>query len=112
MSTLTATFLHQDTLRLLVCLYNATFAVDGNIVPDSVLPGFVMCAIKEVMSLTIIVQLILFYWSRLSISLDLPLLSDRNSSRRILIEPGVQLYEGGNVMICLLFNGLLLSLSY
>ena len=94
-------------LKPLVCLSNATFAVAGDIVIGSVLPESVTYAIEEVMSLTT-VQLTFFSWNRLPISLDLPLCLDRDLPSGVLIEPGVRLYEGGNVTVCLLTNGVFL----
>ena len=96
-----------DTLRLLVCPPNATYVADGDIVTNSVPLEFVMYAIKEVTSLTI-VRLIFFPLSRLPISLGIPLTWDRLLPHGVLIEPGVRLYEGGNVTVCLLTHGIFL----
>ena len=59
------------------------------------------------MSLTI-VCLIFFPLSRLPISLEIPLTRDRRVPHGVLIEPGVRLYEGGNVTVFLLTNGIFL----
>ena len=103
----TVTSTPQDTLRLLVCPPNATYAADGDIATDSVPLEFVMYAIEEATSL-MIVHLMFFPLSRLPISLGIPLIQDRCLPHGILIEPGVQLYEGGNVTICLLTHGIFL----
>ena len=103
----TVIFPCQDTLKLLVCLPNAIFAVIGEIANDSVQPGFVTCANKKVTLLTT-VQLTFFSWSRLPISLGLPLPLDRDLPSGVLIKPRVWLYEGGNVTICLLASGVFL----
>ena len=58
--------------------------------------------------LLMIVQLMFFSLSRLPISLGVPLTPDRNLPHGVLIKPGVQLYEGGNVTICLLASGIFL----
>ena len=100
-----------DTLRPLVCLSNVTFAVAGNIVTDSALQGSVTFVIKEVTSL-MIVPPIFFSRSRLPISLGLPPRSNWNIPYGVLIEPGVRLYEGGNVMVCLLADGVFLFSFY
>ena len=67
-----------DILKPLVCLPNATFAVDGDIATDFALPGLVTYAIEEVMSL-MIVQLTFFPLSRLPIILGVPLTLDESS---------------------------------
>ena len=103
----TATSLPPDTLRLLVCPPNATYVADGDIATNSVPLEFVTYAIEEVTSLTI-VCLIFFPLSRLPISLGIPLTRDRLLPHGGLIEPGVQLYEGGNVTVCLLTHGIFL----
>ena len=59
------------------------------------------------MSLTI-VHLMFFPLSRLPISLGVPLTPHRSLPRGVLIEPGVRLYKGGNVTICLLTSGIFL----
>ena len=63
------------------------------------------------MSLTI-VHLMFFPLSKLPISLGIPLTQDRRLPHGILIEPGVRLYEGGNVTICLLSHGIFLLSSF
>ena len=83
------------------------FAVDGDIVTDSVLPGLVTYAIEEATSLMIF-HLMFFPLSRLPISLGVPLTPDRSLPHGVLIEPGVQLYKGGNVTIGLLTSGIFL----
>ena len=103
----TATSPLQDTLRLLVCPPNATYIANGDIPINSVPLEFVMYAIEEAMSLTI-VCLIFFPLSRLPISLEIPLTRDRRVPHEVLIEPGVRLYEGGNVTVFLLTNGIFL----
>ena len=50
--------------------------------------------------------------SRLPISLGLPPRSNWNIPYGVLIEPGVRLYEGGNVMVCLLANSVFLFSFY
>ena len=55
-----------------------------------------------------IVRLMFFPLSRLPISLGIPLIQDRHPPHGVLIEPGVRLYEGGNVTICLLTHGIFL----
>ena len=107
-----ATSLLPDTLRLLVCLPNATFVVDGDIAIDSVPLECVTYAIKEATSL-MIARLLFFPLNRLPISLGIPLTRDRCLPHGILIEPGARLYEGGNVTVCLLSHGIfLLSFSH
>ena len=96
-----------DTLRLLVCPPNVTYVADGDIAIDSVPLELVTYVIKEVMSLTI-VCLMFFPLSRLPISLGILLIQDRCLPHGVLIEPGVRLYEGGNVTICLLTHGIFL----
>ena len=97
----------QDTLRLLVCLPNATFVADGDIVLNSVPLECVTYMIEEVTSLTI-ARLLFFPLNRLPISLGIPLTRDRRLPHGVLIEPGVRLYEGGNVTVCLLLHGIFL----
>jgi hypothetical protein len=82
-------------------LSNATFAVDGNMEPDSVQLDYVVCAIQEDTWLTT-VRLCTFQSLRPPISLGLLQTPDRNSPRGILIELGVRLYEGGNVTVHIL----------
>ena len=88
MSVPTVTSPPPDTLRLLVCPPNATYAANGDIVIDSVPLKFVTYAIKEAISLTI-VCLIFFPLNRLPISLGIPLTQDRHLPHGVLIEPGV-----------------------
>ena len=95
------------TLRLLVCPPNATYVADGDIATDSVPLELVTYVIEEATSLTI-VCLMFFPLSRLPISLGIPLIQDRCLPHGVLIEPGVRLYEGGNVTICLLTHGIFL----
>ena len=59
------------------------------------------------MSLTI-ARLLFFPLNRLPISLGIPLTQDRHLPHGVLIEPGVRLYEGGNVTVCLLSHGIFL----
>ena len=66
-----------------------------------------MYVIEEATSLTI-VCLMFFPLSRLPISLGIPLIRDRHLPHGILIEPGVRLYEGGNVTVYLLTHGIFL----
>ena len=96
-----------DTLRLLVCPPNATVVADGDIALDSVPLECVTYAIEEATSLTI-ARLLFFPLNRLPISLGIPLTQDRLLPHGVLIEPGVQLYEGGNVTVCLLSHGIFL----
>ena len=102
-----ASSLPPDTLRLLVCPPSATYAADGNIAIDSAPLEFVMYAIEEA-TLLMIVCLMFFPLSRLPISLGISLIQDRHLPHGILIEPGVRLYEGGNVTVCLLTHGIFL----
>ena len=106
-----ATSLLQDTLRLLVCPHNATFVADGDIALDSVPLECVTYVIEEATSLTI-ARLLFFPLNRLPISLGIPLTRDRYLPHGVLIEPGVRLYEGGNVTVCLLYHGIFLFRSY
>ena len=103
----TATPPPQDTLKPLVYLPSATFATDGDIAPDFAPHESVIYVIEEATSLTI-ARLLFFPLSRLPISLGIPLTRDRHLPHGILIEPGVRLYEGGNVTICLLSHGIFL----
>ena len=96
-----------DTLRLLVCPPNATYAADGDIAIDSVPLELVMYVIEEATSL-MIVRLMFFALSRLPISLGIPLIRNRHLPHGVLIEPGVRLYEGGNVTVFLLTHGVFL----
>ena len=66
-----------------------------------------MYVIEEATSLTI-VRLMFFPLSRQPISLGIPLIRDRCLPHGVLIEPGVRLYEGGNVTVCLLTHGIFL----
>ena len=97
----------QDTLRLLVCPPNATFVADGNIALNSVPLECVTYVIKEA-TLLMIARLMFFPLSRLPISLGIPLTRDRHLPHGVLIEPGVWLYEGGNVTVYLLSHGIFL----
>jgi hypothetical protein len=97
----TATSLLPVILQHHALLSNATFAVDGDMEPDSVQLNYVVCAIQEDTWL-MTVRLHTFQSLRPSISLDLLPTSDRNLPRGILIELGVQLYEGGNVTVHIL----------
>ena len=94
----TAMTLPQDTLKPLVCLPNVTFVADGNIVPDFVPRECVTYVTKEATSLTI-ARLLFFPLNRLPISLGILPTRDRHLPRGVLIEPGVRLYEGGNVTV-------------
>ena len=94
----------QDTLKLLICLPSATFVADGDIALDFVPLECVTYVIEEVMSLTI-ARLLFFPLNRLPISLGILPTRDRHLPRGVLIEPGVRLYEGGNVTVCLLYHG-------
>ena len=103
-SALTATPPPQDTLRPLVYLPSATFAADGDIAPVCVPHECVTYVIEEAMSLTI-ARLLFFPLNRPPISLGTLPTQDRHFPRGVLIEPGVRLYEGGNVTVCLLYHG-------
>ena len=103
----TATPPPQDTLKPLVCLPNATFVAAGDIALDSVPLECVTYAIEEATSLTI-ARLLFFPLNRLPISLGIPLTRDRLLPHGVLIKPGVRLYEGGNVTVCLLSHGIFL----
>ena len=94
----------QDTLKLLVCLPNATFVADGDIALDSVPLECVTYVTEEAMSL-MIARLLFFPLNRLPISLGILPTQDRHLPHGVLIEPGVRLYEGGNVTVCLLYHG-------
>ena len=96
--------LPQDTLKPLVCLPNATFVADGDIAPDFVPQECVTYVTAEATSLTI-ARLLFFPLNRLPISLGTPPTRDRHLPHGVLIEPGVQLYEGGNVTVYLLYHG-------
>jgi hypothetical protein len=69
-------------------LSNATFAVNGDMEPDSVQLDYVVCAIQEDTWLTT-VCLRTFQSLRPPISLGLLQTPDRNSPRGVLIELGV-----------------------
>ena len=97
----------QDTLRPLVLLPNATFVADGDIAPDFVPQECVTYVTAEATSLTI-ARLLFFPLNRPPISLGSPPTRDRNLPRGVLIEPGVRLYEGGNVTVHLLYHGIFL----
>ena len=103
----TATSPPPVTLRLLVCLPNMIYVANGDIATDSVPLELVIYVIEEV-TLFKIVCLMFFPLSRLPISLGIPPTLDRSMPHGVLIEPGVRLYEGGNVKICLLYNGIFL----
>ena len=100
----------QDTLKPLVCLPNATFVADGDIAPDFVPRECVTYVTEEAMSL-MIAQLLFFPLNRLPISLGILPTRDRHLPHGVLIEPGVRLYEGGNVTVCLLYHGIFLFSS-
>jgi hypothetical protein len=85
---LIAMYPHQVILPLLVLLSNATFVVDGDIVPNSVQPDSVVCAIQEDTLLTI-VHSHTFPLNRPLISTGLLPTRDRISPRGVLIELGV-----------------------
>ena len=106
-SVLTATPPPQDTLKPLVCLPNATFAADGDIAPDFVPHKFVTYVTEEATSLTT-ARLLFFPLNRPPISLGNLPTRDRHLPRGVLIEPGVRLYEGGNVTVHLLYHGIFL----
>ena len=103
----TAILLPQDTLRPLVLLPNATFAADGDIAQDFAPHESVTYVTEEATSLTIAL-LLFFPLNRPPISLGSPLTRDRYLPRGVLIEPGVRLYEGGNVTVHLLHRGIFL----
>jgi hypothetical protein len=69
-------------------LSNTTFAVDGDMEPDSAQLDYVVCAIQEDTWLTT-VRLHTFQSLRPPISLGLLQTPDRNSPRGVLIELGV-----------------------
>ena len=103
----TATPPLQDTLKPLVCLPSATFAADGDIAPDFVPHECVTYVTEEATSLTI-ARLLFFPQNRPPISLGSLPTRDRLLPRGVLIEPGVRLYEGGNVTVHLLYQGIFL----
>ena len=106
-SALTATPPPQVTLKPLVYLPNATFAADGDIAPDFVPHECVTYVTEEATSLTI-ARLLFFPLNRPPISLGSLPTRDRLLPRGVLIEPGVRLYEGGNVTVHLLYHGIFL----
>ena len=103
----TATPPPQDTLKPLVCLPSATFAADGDIAPDFAPHECVTYVTEEATSLTI-ARLLFFPQNRPPISLGSLPTRDRLLPRGVLIEPGVRLYEGGNVTVHLLYHGIFL----
>ena len=102
-----ATPLLQDTLKPLVFLPNAIFVADGDIAPDFVPHESVTYVTEEGTSL-MIARLLFFPLNRPPISLGSLPTRDRLLPRGVLIEPGVRLYEGGNVTVHLLYNGIFL----
>ena len=97
----------QDTLKPLVFLPNATFAADGDIAPDFVHHESVTYVTEEATSL-MIARLLFFPLNRPPISLGSLPTRDRLLPHGVLIEPGVRLYEGGNVTVHLLYHGIFL----
>jgi hypothetical protein len=84
----TATSPPPVILQCHALLSNATFAVNGDMEPNSVQLDYVVCAIQEDMWLTT-VRLHTFQSLRPPISLGLLQTPDRNSPRGVLIELGV-----------------------
>ena len=100
----TATYLLQVTLPLLVFDTNAVFAITGDIMIDSVPTTPVEFAIPLGM-LLMIVQLNIFPPCSRPRSLEVP---SSVITRGLVIEPGAQMYEGGNVMILFPYCSILL----
>ena len=96
-----------DTPPLLVSLPNATFAVDGVTPLTSVRSKSARFVVNMGMWWTT-VRLRRFPLNRQHIFTQGPLLLNQVPSNGVLIEPGAQWYEGGNVTIFLLFHNLLL----
>ena len=99
--------LPPDIPPLLVSLPNATFAVDGTMPLVSVRSESVEFVINMGMW-QMIVRLRRFPLNRQHIFTQVPLPLTQVPSNGVLIEPGAQLYEGGNVTIFLLFHNLFL----
>ena len=107
--------LHQGTLNVYVCPPSVVFARIGDTPTDSALADVVTVAIPSDTCL-LIVQLKTLPWSRQHPSSQ----EDRFNCRIISllrqgsmhIEPGSQLYDGGNVMILFLGSALFLISSF
>ena len=99
--------LPPDIPPLLVSLPNATFAVDGAMPLVSVQSESARFVVNMGMW-RMIVRLRHFPLNRQCIFTQVPLPLTQVPSNGVLIEPGAQLYEGGNVTIFLLFHNLLL----
>ena len=100
----TAIYPHRDILPLLVFDSNAISVVTGDIVTDSVPTESVVFVIPLATSLMTVQLNICLPHSRLRS------LEDLNSvtSRGLIIEPGAQLYEGGNVTVLFPYHSVLL----
>ena len=96
-----------DIPPLLVSLPNATFVVDGAMLLASVRSEFAQFVVNMGMW-QMTVRLRRFPLNRQCIFTQVPLPLTQVPSNGVLIEPGAQLYEGGNVMIFLLSHNLLL----
>ena len=99
--------LPPDTPPLLVSLPNATFAVNGAMPLASVWSESVRFVVNMGMW-QMTVRLRRFLLNRQRIFTQVPLPLTQVPSNGVLIEPGAQLYEGGNVTIFLVFHNLLL----
>ena len=100
----TATYLLWVTLPPLVLGTNAVSVITGDIRTDSVLTASVEHAIPLGM-LSMIVQLNIFPPRSHPQSLEVP---RSITTRGLIIEPGAQLYKGGNVMILFPYRSILL----
>ena len=96
-----------DIPPLLVSLPNATFAVDGDTPLVSVLSESAWFVVN-MGTWRMTVQLKRFLLNRQCTFMQVPLPLNQVPSSGVLIEPGAQLYEGGNVTIFLLFHNLFL----
>ena len=96
-----------DTPPLLVSLPNATFAVDGATPLASVQSKSAQFVVNMGMW-WMTVRLRHFPLNRQHIFMQVPLPLNQVPSNGVLIEPGAQLYEGGNVTIFLLSHNLFL----
>ena len=97
----------QDTPHPLVSLPNATFAVDGDIPIVSAQSKYARFVINmDMWQMTVLLRRFRLNRQRTFTQVPLPLSPVPSSG--VLIEPGAQWYEGGNVTIFLLFHNLLL----
>ena len=95
------------TPKALVSLSTATFVIDGDIPTDTVLPGSAEFVIDMgILRTTVLLKRCLLRRPPISLVLCPPPTEERPGG--ILIEPGVQCYEGGNVTVCLVCHRVLL----